>query len=194
MCSIFKVNSMCLNNKLDDKEVCKEHTNIILVKTDICNICLENIKEQIYMECGHSFHKECILKWLEKSNKCPCCRKILKNISTGHSIDELILRSLTNGNSINSSFIRNWNISLTTNFIYWFQEMVNTYIHTENDNETIFEQIIEYIRNSEIDLSYFIDFYILDMNNQPIDLFGIELKINEIANLLLTAFVYNYQL
>tara|TARA_B110000902_G_C14157379_1_gene531946 strand:- start:550 stop:843 length:294 start_codon:yes stop_codon:yes gene_type:complete len=61
-----------------------------------CSICLQNIKKMtkwdrlhlglstvdvendIYtLLCKHHFHKDCILKWFEKSDTCPNCRRIV---------------------------------------------------------------------------------------------------------------------
>lgn len=51
---------------------------------DACAICMEELsvvdEEQqecsIYLEtpCGHSFHRDCLLKWMEQKFLCPLCR------------------------------------------------------------------------------------------------------------------------
>lgn len=42
-----------------------------------CSICLEKINsELVTLECGHSYHQECISKWLDIETTCPYCRKI----------------------------------------------------------------------------------------------------------------------
>lgn len=44
-----------------------------------CSICLtsyqvgQNITE--FGTCNHSFHEECITKWISEKNSCPICRK-----------------------------------------------------------------------------------------------------------------------
>jgi hypothetical protein len=45
-----------------------------------CSICLDDIESDDLkiLKCGHMFHKECCEKWLETSNKCPNCRKVVK--------------------------------------------------------------------------------------------------------------------
>ena len=42
-----------------------------------CSICLDSIIEnQKTVECGHTFHKDCILKWADNFNWfCPLCRQ-----------------------------------------------------------------------------------------------------------------------
>ena len=42
----------------------------------MCNICFEELPlgDEYATKCGHCFHTNCLLKWLEKNNTCPCCR------------------------------------------------------------------------------------------------------------------------
>ena len=48
--------------------------------TDICSICLNNIKdndETLKLECGHTFHKKCAIHWFRSphsSGNCPLCQ------------------------------------------------------------------------------------------------------------------------
>lgn len=48
-----------------------------------CSICLENIESQdkskILKECNHSFHYNCINKWLDLRSTCPVCRCAIEN-------------------------------------------------------------------------------------------------------------------
>ena len=42
-----------------------------------CSICLEKFsfeKVVVTMPCSHSYHKDCIVRWLETSHTCPLCR------------------------------------------------------------------------------------------------------------------------
>jgi len=43
-----------------------------------CSICLDNYKCRqhfLNLNCNHSFHKKCIIKWFKKYNRtCPVCR------------------------------------------------------------------------------------------------------------------------
>lgn len=49
-----------------------------------CVICLAytSTKKFISLECGHIFHKMCIIEWLKDHTTCPCCREkvVRKNI------------------------------------------------------------------------------------------------------------------
>lgn len=45
-----------------------------------CSICFEMVRSTNSphtkrLNCGHSYHLECILKWFVKSNQCPTCRR-----------------------------------------------------------------------------------------------------------------------
>ena len=52
------------------------------LKEDKCAICLQKYKGvDIIKEfpCKHIFHKNCIFKWLKKSNVCPLCKYDITN-------------------------------------------------------------------------------------------------------------------
>ncbi len=43
-----------------------------------CVICIEQIEDdkEESLTCGHTFHKECIDKWLDQKTECPICRDV----------------------------------------------------------------------------------------------------------------------
>ncbi|XP_044512268.1 probable E3 ubiquitin-protein ligase XERICO [Mangifera indica] len=44
---------------------------------ELCAVCLEDFQfdfENVQLPCGHVYHKDCIVRWLEVSNMCPLCR------------------------------------------------------------------------------------------------------------------------
>ena len=52
------------------------------IKEENCAICLQKYKGvDIIKEfpCKHIFHKNCILKWIKSSNKCPLCKYDIAN-------------------------------------------------------------------------------------------------------------------
>ena len=65
------------------------------IKEKKCSICLFKYKKSDIIKefpCNHIFHKNCILKWLEKSNICPLCKYDItgdvNNIELKNSSDE----------------------------------------------------------------------------------------------------------
>lgn len=46
-----------------------------------CSICLDYVPNinTTTLECGHTFHTSCCLKWLRHNNNCPFCRTENKN-------------------------------------------------------------------------------------------------------------------
>jgi hypothetical protein len=48
------------------------------IESDVCNICLESLNyNQLYrtIRCSHTFHPQCIDRWLFQSSHCPICRE-----------------------------------------------------------------------------------------------------------------------
>jgi hypothetical protein len=162
---MFDENKMCTNTQIDSSVFCKEH-DCKYIRSDTCNICLNeqtsnSENKLIFVKCGHSFHKECISEWLLRKNTCPCCREILKPI-------------------LNES--RNV-LHFTGDFIVWFYEMTQTYVH-DFTNVSLTDMLS--VVNQENNYNYFYETYNNDINYVSIDLFQLELKLNEIANLVRT--------
>ncbi|GFW11800.1 hypothetical protein TNCV_4100121 [Trichonephila clavipes] len=44
---------------------------------DACPICLTSIHKQERTQCGHVFHKKCLLQHLDIRSTCPICRELL---------------------------------------------------------------------------------------------------------------------
>ncbi|KAM6569544.1 hypothetical protein CsatB_017529 [Cannabis sativa] len=42
-----------------------------------CSLCLKLFYEPITTPCGHSFCRSCLFRSMDRSNKCPLCRKVL---------------------------------------------------------------------------------------------------------------------
>lgn len=40
-----------------------------------CPICLNQLENtKVFLPCGHSFHGDCILDWIDNKRNCPMCR------------------------------------------------------------------------------------------------------------------------
>ena len=39
-----------------------------------CPICLKEMNHNIHLPCGHGFHSDCILDWIDRKRNCPICR------------------------------------------------------------------------------------------------------------------------
>lgn len=55
---------------------CKMITNCRWHVIETCPICFDEVSLRFLhkTECGHTFHKSCIMKWYETSDECPVCR------------------------------------------------------------------------------------------------------------------------
>ena len=45
-----------------------------------CTVCITEIplgERAVFLPCGHLFHKDCLMPWLEQNNTCPVCRREL---------------------------------------------------------------------------------------------------------------------
>ena len=70
-------NGSACSYKAKEDGYCLIHKNI--KKPEECIVCYSNLdKNSVKLECGHSFHKNCITKWLYKSMTCPMCRAEIK--------------------------------------------------------------------------------------------------------------------
>jgi hypothetical protein len=59
------------------------------MKEDECITCMEPLgkdlltgidgaaREFVKTPCGHKFHKECLLEWLNQKHQCPVCRRVI---------------------------------------------------------------------------------------------------------------------
>jgi len=66
--------------KNSSHDCCDHHSNSFLnqTKENCCPVCLDDEPDTILLPCSHSFHGECILKWVSKNFTCPMCRGEIK--------------------------------------------------------------------------------------------------------------------
>ena len=58
-------------------EVVKIEKGMVGLAGEVCAVCLDEFcvgSEARKMPCSHTYHQNCIVKWLGKSNMCPICR------------------------------------------------------------------------------------------------------------------------
>ncbi|CAI9752766.1 unnamed protein product [Fraxinus pennsylvanica] len=56
------------------------HINTFSEDEDVCPTCLEEYSTEnpkIITECSHHFHLGCIYEWMERSDSCPVCGKVM---------------------------------------------------------------------------------------------------------------------
>ena len=161
---------LCSNDSVTEYRLCEEH-NVKIIKTDTCNICLGEINEYVFIQCGHLFHKDCIGEWLINKKTCPCCRKSVKSIN----INEI--NNYLHQISLDVSIYGN--IRLTRDFIDWIFEMSRIYIEDVTDI-SLYDilHVVQLPHNFE----YYFRVYSNEINNISINLFELELKLNQIAN------------
>ena len=55
--------------------------DIYVYKMLTCSICMESITavKGVNVNCGHAFHAECIVPWLQRDRRCPVCRHAPKS-------------------------------------------------------------------------------------------------------------------
>jgi hypothetical protein len=79
---IFADLSTMLNNIKKDKGFILKETNLSIIDQNECSICLEAVdyqnKNACITNCNHVFHKQCLVKVINKL--CPLCRRNLEQI------------------------------------------------------------------------------------------------------------------
>ncbi|XP_074278891.1 uncharacterized protein LOC141602582 [Silene latifolia] len=63
-------------------DLCNQLYQLILSpdEEDVCPTCLEDYdpnNPKIVTECSHHFHLSCIYAWMERSNTCPICYRVM---------------------------------------------------------------------------------------------------------------------
>ena len=120
-----------------------------------CNICslnysLENNIIAMTIKCGHSFCKNCLIKFKEKSKnnsfECPLCRKIIKfgpnsEINNNDNENEVwenkILNSICNAfDRLNNLFDINIEPLLSINIFFYYCQNCNMFISNYNFKST----------------------------------------------------------
>ena len=130
-----------------------ESTNIS--KEFECLICLDLLVEPCTTMCGHTFCKRCLIKYLEKEQKCPMCRKPIfqspETLSTNFVLENIIkekypnqynerLKSILieNQNNINESNEIKTNIpSIIIEKFYTYPNLIRSIIISKNEKKLL---------------------------------------------------------
>ncbi len=130
-----------------------ESTNIS--KEFECLICLDLLVEPCTTMCGHTFCKRCLIKYLEKEQKCPMCRKPIfqspETLSTNFVLENIIkekypnqynerLKSILNENqnNINESNEIKTNIpSIIIEKFYTYPNLIRSIIISKNEKKLL---------------------------------------------------------
>ena len=162
---------VCSNSVANNELFCNEHTCKMII-SDTCNICLGDMNEYVFIQCGHAFHKDCIGEWLIDKKTCPCCRKSVKSKMDTDEINNYLDQISFNINEYG-------NILITRDFVEWIFEMSRIYI---SDVTSISLYDILYVVQLPNNFEYYFRVYSNEINNISINLFELELKLNQIAN------------
>jgi hypothetical protein len=76
-----------------------------------CEICLEQMKNAIITDCGHSFCEVCIQGWLKTSNTCPHCRNLNPNPIPNYIARAIIEKTAAKTTSLSQTVLATPNIS-----------------------------------------------------------------------------------
>lgn len=104
------------------------------------SICFEQLENgklcvEIY-DCEHSFHKECIDKWSQKSNTCPNCRSNIINVKC-NSFDKECIKNMSKIPNNLHKYIDMWPINCIRNNHNVFFRKVSGVIGICEDCDTI---------------------------------------------------------
>jgi len=77
----FPVSKGVMTDGMESNEGDGEN-NLVDENEALCSICLSGYEKSdmaITTKCDHQFHRECLMKWLERQNnsECPVCRETL---------------------------------------------------------------------------------------------------------------------
>ena len=117
-----------------------------------CLICYEELKEvEIDIPCKHTYHKECLEKWLDIQNNCPYCREFVKNKLI--NIKALFLFSskdliFEQNKPIKISKI---NVTFGNRKGYGFSNVIDFNKYTNNEYDSVIEECIKNYTKEFID-------------------------------------------
>ena len=109
----------------------------------ICSICLQECENTTSLPCGHTFHAECLVPWLWKSNSCPNCRLSENNSDNETNVNDIrimIQELRANRQEQNNKFRENIRKSNNKNANKELRKTVQAYYKCKNKKK---DDIIE---------------------------------------------------
>jgi hypothetical protein len=97
------------------EEYCKKDPDKQTLEYPACSVCLTDIakdEDTVLVPCGHMFHDQCIMKWLEMHSSCPVCRFELPTDDPDYERNR---QNRPNGSVNNSSNSRNSTTGIYSN-------------------------------------------------------------------------------
>jgi hypothetical protein len=80
------------NNLAEEEKEKEEKEEEIMT----CRICLDELcsteNNKMELECGHSFHQNCLDEWRKENNTCPICRSEVKEKTTRYLYNRILER------------------------------------------------------------------------------------------------------
>ena len=77
---------------------------------DTCMVCLQNFKTKeciVALNCGHCFHKNCLIQWIVRRASCPLCFQIVvtKTVKTNPKRDSIPSYQILSNHLLKSNFM-----------------------------------------------------------------------------------------
>ncbi|TVU46234.1 hypothetical protein EJB05_05756 [Eragrostis curvula] len=79
-CAAQKVDDSSVKHRSGGSSIDGIQARDLLDNEDDCPICLEEYhfeNPKIALQCNHNFHLSCIYEWMERSQSCPVCAKVM---------------------------------------------------------------------------------------------------------------------
>jgi hypothetical protein len=104
-----------------------------------CSICYDELKNKLSLQCGHSFCKECIYRWIVKSGTCPMCRRFVEYRERLDSINH----NIYNGNLITiTSYRFTVDSVLFPEFINYIEDLIDFETYTARQDWEVFKMFL----------------------------------------------------
>ena len=121
------------------KEYCKkDEKDETKLEYPTCSICLMEVTEgqdTILVPCGHMFHDECIVKWLELHNSCPVCRFELPTDDPEYERERRERNEVRDRNINRNNNVRRMDLSRPENYMQQRNNNNNNRNNSGNENQ-----------------------------------------------------------